>query len=62
MLEYIIENKKKYVLRINNLKMKPDHNDNQLYQEIKKVLGFKNKLKEYQLISNNIHLLILLRY
>lgn len=47
--------KSKYVLRINNLKMKPDHNDNQLYQEIIKVLGLKNECKvDYDIVKRSI--------
>ena len=35
--------------------MKPDHNDNQLYQEIIKVLGLKNECKvDYDIVKRSI--------
>ena len=43
------------MLRVNNLKLKPDHSEEQLVQAIKKTLGLKNEYKmEYDVVKRSI--------
>ncbi len=47
--------KKKYVLRVSNLKLKPDYDKEQLVHSIKKTLGLKNDYKiEYNVVKRSI--------
>ncbi len=47
--------KQEHVLRVNNLKLKPDHSKEQLLLMLKKTLGLKNEYQiEYDVVKRSI--------
>ena len=47
--------KQEHVLRVNNLKLKPDHSKEQLSLMLKKTLGLKNEYQiEYDVVKRSI--------